>query len=83
MKSFDVKLDDHERRRRMATSAIIDMVCMMWPAQAHLRDEEKRLHALRDAMSKAKGAERDLLSDAFCETLERMGELIDLIGDQM
>jgi hypothetical protein len=48
------------------------------------RDEGLRLEELRAAYRKATGEdERDRLSDAVCACFERMGELIDLIGDQM
>ena len=77
-------LDDHERRRRMATSAIGDMVCQMWPAQAWLRDEGNRLDELQAAYRNATSEhERDRLSNAVCESLERMGRLVDLIAEQL
>jgi hypothetical protein len=77
-------LDDHEIRRRKATSARIDMVCQMWPAQARLRDADKRLDALRAAYKKATDDdERERLSDLTCECFEEMGDLIDLISDQI
>jgi hypothetical protein len=77
-------LDDHETRRRKATSAMGDMVCSMWPAQAHLRDETNRLVELRAVYRRATNEdERERLSDAVIESLERMGRLVDLIAEQM
>jgi hypothetical protein len=77
-------LDDHERRRRMATSAVIDMVCQCWPAQAHLRDEGNHLRRLRDARKAASDeAEQDRLSDEITASCERMCSLIDILADQM
>jgi hypothetical protein len=77
-------LDDHERRRRMATSALIDMVCQRWPAQAHLRDEGNLLQGLRAQRKAATSdAERDRLCDAIIESCERMCALVDLLGDQL
>jgi hypothetical protein len=77
-------LADHERRRRMATSAIIDMVCMMWPAQAWLRDEGNRMKQLREQQKAATSErERDRLSDEIVASLERMCDLIDVLAEQM
>jgi hypothetical protein len=79
-----VILHDHERRRRLATNALIDMVASMWPAQAALRDESNRLRSLRVAyQGTADDDERDRLSDAIVESCERMVTLVDLIAEQM
>ena len=76
-------LHDHERRRRIATSCLIDMVASMWPAQAHLRDEANRLRSLRTAYKTAGDDKRDVLSDTMCASCERMMAIVDLISDQM
>jgi hypothetical protein len=77
-------LDDHERRRRMAINAVIDMVCQCWPAQAHLRDEGNRLRDLRAQRNALpEGEERDRLSDAIGDSCERMCALVDLLAEQM
>ena len=76
-----VILYDHERRRRIATSCVIDMVCQRWPAQAHLRDEGRRLDALHDAyLGAADEDERELLYDAACCCLENIRRLVDQIS---
>ena len=77
-------LDDHERRRRLATNALIDMVCCRWPAQAQLRDEGNHLRELR-AQSKATEDEgaRARLSDEISESCERMCLLVDTLMEQM
>jgi hypothetical protein len=77
-------LDDHERRRRIATSAVIDMVCQCWPAQAHLRDEGDHMRRLREQRKATSDeAERDRLSDAIADSCERMCALIDVLAEQM
>ena len=77
-------LDDHEIRRRKATSALIDMVCCRWPAQAWLRDEGNLMQELRAARNALpEGAERDRLSDEIVKSCERMLGLLDLLTEQM
>jgi hypothetical protein len=77
-------LHDHEIRRRKATSALIDMICQRWPAQAHLRDEGNRLKDLRKQYkAMGEGDARDRLSDAISASCERMIVLVDVLMEQM
>jgi hypothetical protein len=69
--------------RRRTTSAMGDMVCSMWPAHAHLRDEANHLRSLREAYKAADNDERDRLSGAIVASCERMMGLVDLIAEQM
>jgi hypothetical protein len=73
-------LNDHERRRRLATTARIDMICQHVPVHAHLRDATNRLVALREACRKSTSSgERDRLCEQTLECLTEMGRLVDLI----
>jgi hypothetical protein len=77
-------LHDHERRRRLATSAMIDAICSQWPAQAALRDEANYLRELKDARrNTSNDIERDHLTNEIIASCERMYGLIDLLMGQM
>jgi hypothetical protein len=79
-----MKLDDHETRRRKATSAVIDMVCCRWPAQWHLRAEGDLMQELRKARNALpEGDEQDRLTEAITASCERMCEILDVLERQM
>jgi hypothetical protein len=78
-----ITLDD-DRLRRMATSVMMDMVCMHSPAQAALRDEGRCYDALFEAfLASNDWTERSRLAEELAESCERLEALIDLVGDQI
>jgi hypothetical protein len=77
-------LHDHERRRRLATSHIIKMVCQRWPAQAWLRDEGDLMKELHEARKRLpEGDEQDRLTEAIFASYERMSDILDVLERQM
>jgi hypothetical protein len=75
---------DDDRLRRVATSAMMDMVCMHSPAQAALRDEGRCYDALFEAfLASADQIESQRLSEELAESCERLLRLIDLVADQI
>jgi arginine deiminase len=76
---------DDETLRRMATSVMMDMVCMHSPAQAALRDEGRCYDALFEAFLLARddAIESQRLSEELAESCERLLRLIDLVADQI
>jgi hypothetical protein len=77
-------LDDHEIRRRLATTHMIRMITMRWPAQWHLAragDHIQELRARREAATDE--VEQDRLSDEICTACEHMCDLIDILSTQL
>jgi hypothetical protein len=70
---------DDERLRRMATGAMIDMVCMHSPAQFWLRAEGEHYDQVFEAfMASPDGRESERLAEELAESCERLLRLIDL-----
>jgi hypothetical protein len=75
---------DHERLCRMATSAMMDMVCMHSPAQFWLRAEGKHYDQVFEAyLASNDRPECSRLAEELAKSCERLEALIDLVGDQI
>lgn len=77
-------MDDATTLRRKAASAMIELIMQHWPAYAALRDEQRNYDTLFAAL---RGADDEIECERLFAALEqsqdRLGQLIDLVTDQI